>query len=194
MTTAFTIFVLIVIFLITKTAIVVPARAAYIKERLGKFAGVMNPGFHILIPFFERAAYKQEMREQVMDVPPQSCITKDNIQVQVDGLVYLKVHDAIAASYGIGDYRVASINLAQTTMRSEIGKLTLHQALSEREKLNDSVVQEIDKASDTWGIKVLRYEIMNIQPSNDIVHTLERLMEAERERRAEVVTAGSPAA
>ena len=183
------IFIVIFLIFLKLTVHIVPARAAFIKERWGKFAGVMKPGIHILVPIMERPAYKHEMREQVMDVPPQSCITKDNIQVQVDGLVYLKVHDAAAASYGIEDYRVAAINLAQTTMRSEIGKLTLHKALSERELLNEAVVKEIDKASDTWGIKVLRYEIMNIQPSNEIVHTLERLMEAERTRRAEVVTA-----
>jgi regulator of protease activity HflC (stomatin/prohibitin superfamily) len=164
-------------------------RANYIKERLGKFAGVMQPGFHILIPFFERASYKHEIREQVMDVPPQSCITKDNIQVQVDGLVYLKVIDPVNASYGIEDYRIAAVNLAQTTMRSEIGKLTLHKSLSEREKLNEAVVREIDKASETWGMKVLRYEIMNIRPTQHMINTLEKQMEAERERRAEVVRA-----
>lgn len=186
--TAVTIFVLLLIFVVSKTAVIVPMRGNFIKERLGKFAGVMRPGFHILIPFFEKAAYKHEIREQVMDVPPQSCITRDNIQVQVDGLVYLKVIDAVNASYGIEDYRIAAVNLAQTTMRSEIGKLTLHESLSERERLNEAVVREIDKASETWGIKVLRYEIMNIRPTEHMINTLEKQMEAERERRAEVVT------
>lgn len=187
--TFFTIFILFLLFVLSKTAIIVPMRATFVKERLGKFAGVMQPGFHILIPFFEKASYKHEIREQVMDVPPQSCITRDNIQVQVDGLVYLKVIDAVAASYGIEDYRIAAVNLAQTTMRSEIGKLTLHQSLSEREQLNEAVVREIDKASQTWGMKVLRYEIMNIRPTQHMINTLEKQMEAERERRAEVVRA-----
>jgi len=187
--TILTIIVAVALFLLWKTAIIVPMREACVKERLGKFAGVLQPGLHILIPFVDRVAYRQEMREQVLDIPAQTCISRDNIQVEVDGIVYLKVMDAERASYGIEDYRRASVNLAQTTMRSEIGKLDLHQSFAERERLNEAIVREIDRASDPWGIKVLRYEIRNITPSPNVVHTLEQAMEAERSRRAEVTLA-----
>ncbi len=187
--TLFTLLLIIAAFLLWKTAIVIPMRQAAVKERLGKFAGVLDPGLHILIPFVDRVAYLHEVREQVVDVPAQMCITKDNIQVEVDGLVYLKVIDPKRASYGIGDYRTASINLAQTTMRAELGKLTLHKSFSERDALNETIVKEIDKASTPWGIKVLRYELKNITPSLHVIHTLEKAMEAERERRAEVTQA-----
>jgi len=189
MMTFITFMVLIFLFLLSKTAIIIPARQACIKERLGKFNAILGPGFHILIPFLDRIAYRHEMREQVFDVPSQSCITRDNIQVEVDGLVYCKVMDPSKASYGIENYQMASVNLAQTTMRSELGKLTLHQSFSERDSLNMTVVNEIDKASAPWGIKVLRYEIMNITPSHHVIHTLEQQMEAERTRRAEVTNA-----
>lgn len=181
--------VLVLLFLFWKMAIVVPMREAYVLERLGKFHGILKPGFHIVIPFLHRIAYRHEMREQVFDVPGQTCITRDNMQVLVDGIIYLKVMDPERASYGIEDYETASINLAQTTMRSEIGKLALHEAFSERDKLNDGIVREVDKASDPWGIKVLRYELKNITPSAQVIHTLERQMEAERERRSEVTRA-----
>lgn len=187
--TYLTVFILVALGILLKTAIVVPMREAYVVERLGKFRCVLEPGFHLLIPFFDRIAYRHEMREEPLDVPPQSCITRDNMQVVVDGLIYLRVMDAERASYGIGDYRRASVNLAQTTMRSEIGKLALHEAFSERDKLNDAIVQEIDKASDPWGIKVLRYEVKNITPSRNVIHTLEKQMEAERARRAQVTLA-----
>ncbi|MEL6190341.1 MAG: stomatin-like protein, partial [Myxococcota bacterium] len=187
--TYITISVLALLFLVWKTAIVVPMREAYVIERLGRFRGVLEPGFHILIPFVDRIAYKHEMREQVFDVPAQTCITRDNMQVVVDGIIYLKVMDPERASYGIEDYETASINLAQTTMRSEIGKLALHEAFSERDKLNEAIVREVDKASDPWGIKVYRYELKNITPSAQIIHTLEKQMEAERERRSEVTMA-----
>lgn len=187
--TFITVSVLALLFVLWKTAIVVPMREAFVIERLGKFRGVLSPGFHILIPFVDRVAYRHEMREQVLDVPGQTCITRDNMQVIVDGIIYLKVMDPERASYGIEDYELASINLAQTTMRSEIGKLALHEAFSERDKLNDAIVREVDKASDPWGIKVLRYELKNITPSATVIHTLERQMEAERERRSEVTLA-----
>ena len=134
----------------------------------------------------DRPAYRREMREQVLDVPSQTCITKDNIEVAVDGLVYIKVMDAHKASYGINNYQAAAINLAQTTMRSEVGKITLDDTFSEREAMNENIVREIDKAAGPWGIKVLRYEIKNIRPSNEIVDTMEKQMEAEREKRAEI--------
>lgn len=155
-------------------------------ERLGKYKKTLKPGFHFLIPFIDRPAYSQEMREQVIDVPSQTCITKDNIEVAVDGLVYLKVMDSYKASYGISNYNAAAVNLAQTTMRSEIGKITLDDTFSEREKMNENIVREIDKAADPWGIKVLRYEIKNIRPSKEIIDTMEKQMEAEREKRAEI--------
>jgi len=181
-----TIAALVLFFLTWKTFIVVPERENVIKERLGKFAGNLTPGFHFMVPFVDNAAYRQEMREQVLDIPAQSCITKDNIQVEVDGIVYLRVMDAQKASYGIGNYRAASINLAQTTMRSEIGKMDLDDTFSEREKINEAIVEEIDKASNPWGIKMARYEIMNITPSRRVIDTMEKQMEAERQKRAEI--------
>jgi regulator of protease activity HflC (stomatin/prohibitin superfamily) len=180
------ILILIGIFIVTKVFIVVEMREEVIKERLGKYTETLKPGFHFLIPFVDQPAYKQEMREQVIDVPSQTCITKDNIEVEVDGLVYVKVMDAYKASYGISDYQLASINLAQTTMRSEIGKITLDDTFSEREQMNLNIVQEIDKASDPWGIKVMRYEIRNIRPSDNLINTMEKQMEAERAKRAEI--------
>lgn len=176
----------VVVGVVYKTFIVVPERENVIKERLGKFKGVLKPGFHFMVPFVDRPAYRQEIREQAINVPPQSCITRDNIQVEVDGIVYLKVMDAYKASYGIGDYRQASINLAQTTMRSEIGKLSLDDTFSERDVINTNIVREIDKASEPWGVKMIRYEIMNITPSRRVIDTMEKQMEAERDKRASI--------
>jgi len=184
-----TVLVLVAFFVLWNTLLIVPAREEVVKERLGKFSAVLTAGFHMLIPFIDRVAYRQERREQVMDIPPQTCITKDNIQVDVDGLVFLKVVDTYKASYGIASYQRASINLAQTTMRSEIGKLTLEQTFSEREDINKSIVKEIDRASDPWGIKMLRYEIKNITPSLKVLETLEKQMEAERQKRAQITLA-----
>jgi len=173
-------------FILTRLFIIVEMREEVIQERLGKFKKNLKPGFHFLVPFVDRPAYRREMREQVLDVPSQTCITKDNIEVAVDGLVYIKVMDAHKASYGINNYQAAAINLAQTTMRSEVGKITLDDTFSEREAMNENIVREIDKAAGPWGIKVLRYEIKNIRPSNEIVDTMEKQMEAEREKRAEI--------
>lgn len=167
-----------------KTVLIVPARHTVIKERLGDYAATLKPGIHFLVPILHKAAYTHEMREQVLDIPPQDCITRDNIQVTVDGVVYLKVIDPRRASYGISNYRAATINLAQTTMRAEMGKLSVDETFSERERVNESIVREIDKASDPWGIKMIRYEISNIEPSPRIVETMEKQMEAEREKRA----------
>lgn len=189
MLTLTTIFLIFILYLVLKMFIIVPMRDVVIVERLGKFHDVFKPGFHLLIPFVDQVAYRHEMREQIIDIPAQTVITRDNIQVEVDGLVYLKVMDAQKASYGIGDYVLAAINLAQTTMRSEVGKLTLGETFSERDSLNETIVKEIDKASDPWGIKVLRYEIRNICPSSHVVHTLEKQMEAERQKRAEITRA-----
>ncbi|WP_394130225.1 SPFH domain-containing protein [Shewanella maritima] len=187
----FTIGFLFIAFILFKLMLIVPMREVNVIERLGKFKKVLKPGFHFLIPFVDRVAYRHDTREEVLDVPPQSCISKDNTQLEVDGLVYLKVMDGKLASYGIEDYRRAAVNLAQTTMRSEIGKLTLSQTFSERDSLNESIVREIDKASDPWGIKVLRYEIKNITPSRHVIHTLEKQMEAERQKRAEITLANA---
>ncbi len=176
------------VWLVTRTFIVVSERHAVVKERLGKFQGVLKPGFHFMLPMLDRAAYTQEMREQAIDVPPQTCITKDNIQVEVDGIVYIQVMDPQAASYNVSDYKESAINLAMTTMRSEIGKLSLEQTFSERDKMNESIVKEIDKDSANWGIKVRRYEIKNITPSMAVVHTMEKQMEAERQKRASITS------
>lgn len=189
MLTFVTILTIIALFVLYNTIKIVPMRECLVVERLGKFRKVLVPGFHFLVPFFDRVAYSHEIREQVFDIPAQTCITQDNMQVEVDGLVYLQVVDPQKASYGIGDYRNASINLAQTTMRAEIGKMSLSKAFSERDDLNEKIVKEIDIASDAWGIKVLRYEIKNISPSHHVMSTLEKQMEAEREKRAEITLA-----
>lgn len=181
--------IILICFIFFKTIIIVSERENVIIERLGKYQRTLTPGIYFLIPFFDSAAYKQEMREQVVDIPSQGVITKDNIQVEVDGLLYLKVMDPKKASYGIGNYLAATNNLAQTTMRSEVGKITLGSIFSEREEVNAKIISEIDKASDPWGVKVLRYEIKDISPSRQVVDTLEKQMEAEREKRAEITRA-----
>ena len=176
----------VTLFVVYHTFIIVEMREEVILERFGKYHDTLTPGFHFVIPFVDRVAYRQETREQVLDVPHQKCITKDNIEVDVDGLVYLKVMDSYKASYGINDYRLAAVNLAQTTMRSEVGKITLDDTFSERDAMNEAIVEELDKASDPWGVKVMRYELKDIQPAEDIVRTMEKQMEAEREKRAEI--------
>jgi regulator of protease activity HflC (stomatin/prohibitin superfamily) len=184
--TALLVLLLLGLFVFYNMFIIVEMREEVILERLGKYHDTLEPGLHFVIPFVDRVAYRQEMREQVLDVPHQRCITKDNIEVEVDGLVYLKVMDAKKASYGINDYKLASVNLAQTTMRSEVGKITLDDTFSERDAMNEAIVRELDKASNPWGIKVMRYEIKDIEPSQDIIQTMEQQMEAEREKRAEI--------
>ena len=187
--TLFTILALAAFFILKLFLIVVPMRESFVIERLGKFRTVFQPGLHLIVPFIDRVAYRHEIREQVFDIPPQHCSTKDNIQVEIDGLVYLKVMDPQLASYGIGDYSLAAINMAQTTMRSEVGKLSLGEIFSERETLNETIVREIDRASESWGIKVYRYEVANISPSAHVVTTLEKQMVAERDRRADITLA-----
>ena len=186
MWTALLVVLFTAIFVVYNTFIIVEMREKVIVERFGKYHDTLEPGFHFIIPFVDRVAYRHETREQVLDVPHQKCITKDNIEVEVDGIVYLKVMDAYKASYGINDYRLAAVNLAQTTMRSEVGKITLDDTFSERDAMNEAIVEELDKASDPWGVKVMRYELKDIQPSQDIVLTMEKQMEAEREKRAEI--------
>lgn len=187
--TAITFLALFVLIILRMMFKVVHMREVAIKERFGKFAGRLDPGFHFFLPILDQVAYLQETREQVMEVPPQVCITRDNVQVEVDGVVFLKVMDPVKASYGISDYRIAAISLAQTTMRSEIGKLTLDHTFSERETVNENIVREIDKASESWGVKMIRYEIRNITPSKKMIDTMEKQMEAERNKRAQITHA-----
>ncbi len=186
-----TFFLIFLGLIIYNLILIIPMRCVGVIERLGKFRAVLEPGLHFLIPFVDRIAYKHETREQCLNIPDQSCISRDNIQVDVDGLLYIKVMDPYKASYGIEDYLVAAINLAQTTVRSEVGKLRLSETFSEREQLNETIVKEIDNASEPWGIKVLRYEVMNIIPSRNVVETLEKQMEAERTKRADITLANA---
>jgi len=178
----------LVIIVIAKTAVVVPQQSAYIVEILGKYSRTLQAGFHILIPFIERVAYKHTLKEQAIDIPEQVCITKDNVQVGIDGVLYLRVLDPARASYGISDYVFAISQLAQTTLRSEIGKIDLDRTFEERASINANVVTELDKASDPWGVKVLRYEIRNINPPADVLQAMEKQMRAEREKRALILT------
>jgi regulator of protease activity HflC (stomatin/prohibitin superfamily) len=164
----------------------VPQKSAFIVERLGKYAKTLEAGFHILFPFIERVAYKHSLKEVAVDVPSQSCITRDNIAVEVDGVLYLQVMDASKASYGIDNYMFASTQLAQTTMRSEIGKLELDRTFEEREAINGAIIAAVDKASDPWGVKITRYEIKNIEPPESVKDALEKQMRAEREKRAAI--------
>jgi regulator of protease activity HflC (stomatin/prohibitin superfamily) len=181
------VFVVLVVVLIAKTAVVVPQQTAIIVERWGRYTKTLNAGFHILIPFFERVAYRHSLKEQAVDIPEQICITKDNVQVGIDGVLYLQVLDAARASYGIADYLFAISQLAQTTLRSEIGKIDLDRTFEERATINMNVVSELDKASDPWGVKVLRYEIKNINPPHDVIQAMEKQMRAEREKRAVIL-------
>ena len=180
----FGIVALIVLVAILKTAVIVPQKTAYIVERLGKYRCTLDAGFHILIPFLDNIAYRHTLKEQAIDVPPQQCITKDNIAVDVDGILYMQVMDPAKASYGIGNYLFATTQLAQTTMRSEMGKLDLDRSFEERTTINAAIVSAVDKASDPWGIKVTRYEIKNITPPQSIRDAMEKQMRAEREKRA----------
>ncbi len=177
-----------VIVLIAKTAVVVPQQNAYVVERLGKFHNTLDAGFHILLPFLDLVHYKHSLKERAVDIPEQICITRDNVQVGVDGVLYIKVMDPKRASYGVANYVFAIIQLAQTTLRSEIGKIDLDRTFEERTHINMQVVSELDKASEPWGIKVLRYEIKNITPPKDVLAAMEKQMRAEREKRAVILT------
>ncbi len=179
--------VLFAIIVIAKTAVIVPQQSASVVESLGKYSRTLRAGFHILIPFFEKVAYKHSLKEHALDIHEQVCITSDNVQVGVDGVLYLQVLDAERASYGIGDYVFAISQLAQTTLRSEIGKIELDRTFEERASINSNVVSELDKASNPWGVKVLRYEIKNINPPRDVLQAMEKQMRAEREKRAVVL-------
>lgn len=180
------VFLVLVIVTVAKTAQIVPQRSAYVVERLGKYAKTLEAGFHLLIPFVDRIAYRHTMKEEAIDVDRQACVTKDNIQVVVNGVIYLQVMDPKDASYGITNYRYASTQLAQTTLRSVIGKISLDKTFEEREAINVQVVEALDEAARPWGIKVLRYEIADIELPATILDALEKQMRAERERRAVV--------
>ncbi|MEZ5399788.1 MAG: stomatin-like protein [Bryobacteraceae bacterium] len=175
------------IIVLAKTAIVVPQQSAFVVERLGRFAGTLEAGFHILTPFVDVVRYKHSLKETAIDIPEQICITRDNVQVGVDGVLYLKVLNPERASYGVANYVFAISQLAQTTLRSEIGKIDLDRTFEERANINASVVSELDKASDPWGVKVLRYEIKNITPPADVLAAMEKQMRAEREKRATIL-------
>jgi regulator of protease activity HflC (stomatin/prohibitin superfamily) len=177
----------LVIVVIAKSAVVVPQQNAYVIERLGKYSGTLPAGFHVLVPFIDVVRYRHSLKETAVDIPEQVCITRDNVQVHVDGVLYLKVLDPERASYGAADYLFAIIQLAQTTLRSEIGKIDLNRTFEERTHINIQVVTELDKASEPWGIKVLRYEIKNINPPNDVLAAMEKQMRAEREKRAVIL-------
>jgi len=177
--------VLAAIILMT-TIRIVPQKKAYIVERLGKYRKTLDAGFHILGPFVDRVSYRHTLKEQAVDVPPQQCITKDNIAVEVDGILYMQVGDPKKASYGIDNYRFAATQLAQTTMRSVMGKLDLDKTFEEREKINTVIVEAVDKASDPWGVKVTRYEVKNIMPPQSIKDAMEKYMRATREKRATI--------
>lgn len=182
---AISLFIIIVLF---KGALVVPQKSAVIVERLGKFHRALDAGFHVLIPFIDRASYKFNLKEQVIDVPAQICITKDNVSVEVDGIIYLEVQDAKKAAYGIDDYFRAASQLAQTTLRSAIGKIDLDKTFEEREKINTEVIYAIDEAALSWGVKVLRYEIKDITPPVSVKEAMEAQMTAERQKRAQIAT------
>jgi len=170
-----------------KIVVVVPQQNAYVVERLGKFAGVLDAGMHILVPFMDVIRYRHVLKEQAIDIPEQVCITRDNVQVAVDGILYLKILDPERASYGISNYIFAITQLAQTTLRSEMGKIELDRTFEERTAINIQVVTEVDKASESWGVKVLRYEIKNITPPQDVIAAMEKQMRAEREKRAVIL-------
>jgi regulator of protease activity HflC (stomatin/prohibitin superfamily) len=178
----------VAVVILFKTAIVVPQQSAFIVERLGKYSKTLSAGFHILVPGIERIAYKHSLKESALDIAEQICITKDNVQVGIDGVLYLQVLDPARASYGISDYHFAISQLAQTTLRSEIGKIDLDRTFEERATINANVVHELDKASEPWGVKVLRYEIRNINPPADVLQAMEKQMRAEREKRAVILT------
>jgi regulator of protease activity HflC (stomatin/prohibitin superfamily) len=179
---------LLVLYVIAKTAVVVPQQSAYVVERLGKYSDTLNAGFHILLPFIDTIRYRHSLKENAVDIPEQVCITRDNVQVAVDGILYLKVLNPERASYGISDYHFALSQLAQTTLRSEIGKIELDRTFEERTNINIQVVNELDKASEPWGVKVLRYEIKNITPPKEVLNAMEKQMRAEREKRALILT------
>lgn len=181
---AFLVFAVIFVLMSIK---IVPQQVAFIIERLGKYDRTIEAGLHFLIPFVDRIAYQTALKEAVLDIPPQICITKDNVQVTVDGVLFYRVIDTKAASYGVNNYEFAIVQLAQTTLRSEVGKIDLDKTFEERERVNNAVVMAIDDATQPWGVKVLRYEIKSINPPKDVLDAMEKQMRAEREKRARIL-------
>jgi regulator of protease activity HflC (stomatin/prohibitin superfamily) len=175
---------IVIALIIINSIKIVPQKSAFLVERLGKYNGTLKAGFHFIIPFVDKVAYRHTLKEQAIDVDSQSCITRDNISVEVDGILYLQVIDPQKASYGIDHYRFASTQIAQTTMRSIIGKLELDKTFEERDTINTKIVEAVDVASDPWGVKVTRYEVKNITPPQSINDAMEKQMRAEREKRA----------
>ncbi len=175
------------IYVVAKMAVIVPQQSAYVVERLGSYSATLQAGFHFLLPFVDRIAYRHSLKEQAIDIPEQICITKDNVQVTVDGVLYWKVMDPERASYGIQSYDFAIVQLAQTTLRSEMGKIDLDRTFEERTTVNGAIVSELDKATAPWGVKVFRYEIRNITPPKDVLSAMEKQMRAEREKRAVIL-------
>ena len=178
--------VVLLVIILFKTARVVPQRQEYIVERLGKFSKTLSAGLHILIPFLDVVKYKRTLKEEVFEVSKQNCITKDNVALGIDGVLYLQVMNSKLSCYGIDDYRLAAQNLAQTSLRSVIGKMDLDKTFEERETLNQAVVAAVDEAAQNWGIKVLRYEVKDIEVSPDIMNAMEKQMTAERDKRAAI--------
>ncbi len=184
----FLVLIFLIIVIIARTAVVVPQQNAFIVERLGRYHATLQAGFHVLVPFLDAIRYRHSLKEVAIDIPAQVCITRDNVQVGVDGILYMKVLDPERASYGISNFNFAITQLAQTNLRSEIGKITLDKTFEERTNINSAVVTELDKASESWGVKVLRYEIKNITPPHDVLAAMEKQMRAEREKRAVILT------
>ncbi|MGJ9416716.1 SPFH domain-containing protein [Massilia sp. CMS3.1] len=180
---ALVIFIIAMVF-VFKTINVVPQQHAWVVERLGKYHATLAPGLNIVIPFIDRIAYKHVLKEIPLDVPPQVCITRDNTQLQVDGILYYQVTDAMRASYGASNYVQAITQLAQTTLRSVIGKMELDKTFEERDHINTTIVNAIDESAANWGVKVLRYEIKDLTPPAEILHSMQRQITAEREKRA----------
>jgi len=179
-------FAVLTVIVIVKSAVVVPNQLAYVVERLGKFNKVLYAGFHLLVPFVDRVAYRRSLKEQVLDVPKQTCITRDNVSVDVDGVIYLQVITPEKSAYGISDYEWGAVQLAQTSLRSVMGKLELDRTFEERAKINQEVVEALDAATVPWGVKVLRYEIRDITPPRTVMEAMEKQMRAEREKRAAI--------
>ncbi|SIN99531.1 SPFH domain-containing protein [Halodesulfovibrio marinisediminis] len=190
MTSLITSIVIAVLVLITliKTAVVVPQRSSYVIERLGKYSKTLEAGLHILIPFVDKVAYRRSTKEEILNIPSQSCITSDNVVVEIDGVLYIQVQDVMKSCYGVNDYYLAAGQLAQTSLRSAIGKISLDKTFEERDSINAAVVSAIDEAAREWGIKVMRYEIQDITPPETVMHAMEQQMKAEREKRAEIAS------
>ena len=180
------IFSLYIAFKFIQSVRIVPAQEVLIVERLGKYHQTLNAGLHFLIPFLDRVTYRHTLKEQAIEVQPQICITKDNVQVKVDGILYLKIHDAQKASYGIEDYRFAAIQLAQTTMRAVIGTLELDKTFEARDSINHRIVEVVDTAAEPWGIQVNRYEIQNLSPPKTVLEAMEKQKTAELNKKAEI--------